>query len=95
MCCSTASNRQQHQVNMQCVTHAASVCRWSQCMKKLNYLECVAAVAVHVPTAIWCASVTEQHCCLVHRLWPQAQKVPEHAVSVCAVYSSSATAIST
>ena len=44
----------------------------------IDELECVAAVAVHVPVAVGCAALGEQERHLVSCFRPQTDEVPEH-----------------
>lgn len=44
----------------------------------VDQLESVRPIAIHVPVAIWNATVTEQEGHLVGGLWAETDEVPEH-----------------
>ncbi len=44
----------------------------------IHQLEGMGAIAIHVPIAVWYASVTEQEGHLVCGLWTKGDEVPEH-----------------
>ena len=56
------------------------------CPITIDQLEGVRAIAIHVPVAIWDATVTEQEGHLVGGLWAETDEVPEHVRILCGFY---------